>query len=298
MKNNTNKHQNVSSVNAENLPIIAGIAITTDAVGRFSLNCLHRASGESDNKAPNQWLRTKQAKELIAELESKLLKKFQTAYLQSAQKVLDVVNGGTSPGTYAHELIAVSYAGWISADFQLDVNQTFIDFRTGKLTPNPASLPNFDDPIAAAEAWIEARKAERLAIGYVERQARYINKLENHLAEGITPVQFCKQLNGVNTRQINAFLEGRNWLFDDRPEAKNPRWRVKHYARDQYLTERPGRVEQEDGEMRDIYKPILKRKGAAWLYRHYLNGELPMKKSWDNQYTHDADLISLLQEKK
>lgn len=298
VRDNINKHWGVSSVYAENLPVIAGVEIITDAAGRFSLNCLHRASGEGDNKAPNQWLRTKQAKELIAELESKLLKKFQTAYLQSAQKALDVVNGGTNPGTFAHELIAVSYAGWVRADFQLDVNQTFLDYRTGKLAPTNSILPNFDDPASAARAWADEYEAKNKAIGYVHRQARYINNLENHLADGITPVQFCKQLNGVNTRQINAFLEDRNWLFDDRPEAKNPRWRVKAYARDQYLTERSGQVEQENGEMRDTYKPILRRKGAAWLYRHYLNGELPMKKAWDGQYTHDTDLMNLLQEKK
>lgn len=166
-----------------------------------------------------------------------------------------------------------------------------------KPAPVNSTLPNFDDPIAAAEAWVEAKKAERLAIGYVDRQARYINKLEGHLANGITPVQFCKQLNGVNIRMVNAFLEERNWLYDDQPKAKHPRWRVKHYARDQYLTERPGQIEQENGEIRDTYKPLLKPKGAAWLYRHYLNGELPMKKTWNGEYTHDTDLAKLLEEK-
>ncbi|MGN9157543.1 ORF6N domain-containing protein [Escherichia coli] len=167
-----------------------------------------------------------------------------------------------------------------------------------KATPSSNTIPDFDDPIAAAEAWIEAKKSERLALGYAERQARCISKLESHLADGITPVQFCKQLNGVNTRQINAFLEERNWLYDDRPEAMYPRWRVKAYARDQYLTERSGQVEQENGEMREIFKPLLKKKGAAWLYRHYLNGELPMKKTWDGLFTHNTELANLLQENK
>lgn len=286
MKNNTNKHQYVSSVNAENLPVIAGVEITTDAEGRFNLNALHKASGAEKKNGPSYWLVLDGTKQLIAELE------------KQTTQISVVTKEGKNGGTFAHELLAIEYAGWISPSFRLQVNQTFLDFRTGKLIRTDSGLPDFSDEVAAARAWADEREAARRAIGYVERQARYINKLENHLTEGVTPVQFCKQLNGVNTRQINAFLEDRNWLFDDRPEAKNPRWRVKHYARDQYLTERPGRVEQEDGEMRDIYKPILKRKGAAWLYRHYLNGELPMKKSWDNQYTHDTDLISLLQEKK
>lgn len=126
------------------LPVVVGVEIPLDESGRYNLNTLHKASGENDSKAPNQWLRTKQAKELVAELEAKLLKKFQTANLQSAQKVISVVNGGSNPGTYAHELIAVSYAGWIRPDFQLDVNQAFIDFRSGKISIDLLNLPSLD----------------------------------------------------------------------------------------------------------------------------------------------------------
>lgn len=163
---------------------------------------------------------------------------------------------------------------------------------TGSYSLAPSNLPDFDDPIAAAEAWIEVKKAERLAVGYVQRQAQYINHLENLFQPGMTPAQFCKQLNGVNTRQVNAFLEDHNWLFDDRPDSHSARWRVGHYARDQYLTERSGQVEQADGSMRDTFKPVLLSKGAVWLYRHYLKGSLPMKKGWDGKFTHDKELAS------
>lgn len=163
---------------------------------------------------------------------------------------------------------------------------------TGSYSLVANNLPDFDDPIAAAEAWIEVKKAERVAIGYVHRQAQYINHLENLFLPGMTPAQFCKQLNGVNTRQVNAFLEGHNWLFDDRPDSHTARWRVGHYARDQYLTERSGQVEQADGSIRDTFKPVLLSKGAVWLYRHYLKGRLPMKKGWDGKFTHDKELAS------
>lgn len=159
---------------------------------------------------------------------------------------------------------------------------------TGSYSLAPSSnLPNFDDPIAAAEAWIETKKAERLAAGYVQRQAKYIDHLENLLAGGITPYEFCKQLNGVNVRQVNAFLEDHNWLFNEqRDPEKSPRWRVGHYARDNYLTERPGKYEQDDGSFVDTFKPILLHKGGVWLYRKYLKGRLPMKKGWDGEFTH------------
>lgn len=216
----------------------------------------------------------------------------------------DRVTIGHSVGRNARSLTLWTECGAARMSKIVDTDEAWSFFEKmeqayfRKATPSSNTIPDFDDPIAAAEAWIEAKKSERLALGYAERQARYISKLESHLADGITPVQFCKQLNGVNTRQINAFLEERNWLYDDRPEAMYPRWRVKAYARDQYLTERSGQVEQENGEMREIFKPLLKKKGAAWLYRHYLNGELPMKKTWDGLFTHNTELANLLQENK
>lgn len=151
-------------------------------------------------------------------------------------------------------------------------------------------LPDFSDEVAAARAWADEREAARRAIGYVERQAKYIEHLENLFQPGMSPCQFCKQLNGVNVQQVNAFLFEHNWLYDDQPKAKYPRWRVNNYARDLYLSERSGQVEQDDGDMRDTFKPILLRKGAVWIYRRYLKGHLPMKKRWDGKFTHDTEL--------
>lgn len=277
-------------VNPGCLPVIAGVEITTDAVGRFNLNALHKASKTGKEKAPNEWLRLKQTKELIAELEANLLKNIQTGDSRPAQKSVNVVNGGTSPGTFAHELLAIEYAGWISPSFRLQVNQTFLDFRTGKLAPVNSSLPDFNDPATAARAWADEYEAKNKAITYVHRQAQYIEHLENLFQPGMSPCQFCKQLNGVNVQQVNAFLEDHNWLYDDQPKAKYPRWRVVSYARDLYLKEKSGQVEQDDGDMRDTYKPILLHKGAIWIYRHYLKGHLPMKKTWNGEFTHDTEL--------
>ncbi|MDI9801331.1 KilA-N domain-containing protein [Citrobacter koseri] len=284
MKNNTNKHPNVSSVNAENLPVVAGVEITTDTAGRFNLNALHKASGEGDHKRPSKWLATEQAKALISELENL------SPNSGLGQEVIKTVKGGISPGTFAHELLTIEYAGWISPSFRLQVNQTFLDFRTGKLAPVNSSLPDFNDPATAARAWADEYEAKNKAITYVHRQAQYIEHLENLFQPGMSPFQFCKQLNGVNVQQVNAFLADHNWLYDDQPKAKYPRWRVHHYARDLYLSERNGQVEQEGGEMRDTHKPILLRKGAVWIYRQYLKGALPMKKSWNGEFTHDKEL--------
>ncbi|CDH25320.1 hypothetical protein XBKB1_3950030 [Xenorhabdus bovienii str. kraussei Becker Underwood] len=168
------------------LPVVVGVEIPLDEFGRYNLNTLHKASGENENKAPNQWLRTKYAKELIAELDTKLLKNNQTAYLQSGQKVVDINNGGTSPGTYAHELIAVSYAGWIRPDFQLDVNQAFIDFKSGNSGIGISALPSLDhmvgrfDELRHQLAKDEKNEAELLSVCSQIMNARKKTKGKRH----------------------------------------------------------------------------------------------------------------------
>ncbi|EDW6206135.1 KilA-N domain-containing protein [Salmonella enterica] len=103
-------------------PVICGVEITTDAEGRFNLNALHKASSLGEEKAPAKFLRNKSTKELLSELE-----------MQTGQ-ICTVSYEGRNGGTFAHELLAIEYAGWISPAFRLQVNQTFLDYRTGKLT--------------------------------------------------------------------------------------------------------------------------------------------------------------------
>lgn len=112
--------------NIVQFPVIAGIEITTDEHGRFNLNALHKAGDSVHTKRPSIWLATKQAQELVSELS-------QNSGL--GYDAISSVKGGTSPGTFAHELLAIEYAGWISPRFRLQVNQTFLDYRTGKLKP-------------------------------------------------------------------------------------------------------------------------------------------------------------------
>lgn len=146
------------------LPVVVGVEIPLDEHGRYNLNTLHKASGEGESKEPNKWLRTKQAKELIKQLESKLLKTFQTPNMSAGQKVISVVNGGTSPGVFAHELIAVSYAGWIRSDFQLDVNQAFIDFKSGNTELNLPSLSHMTGDFEALRNRLTRDEKEESAL--------------------------------------------------------------------------------------------------------------------------------------
>jgi ABC-type cobalt transport system substrate-binding protein len=110
-----------------NSPVIAGVEITTDAEGRFNLNALHKASGFGASKAPAQWLRTQQAKELIEALE-----------LETMQ-ICIVSKEGRNGGTFGHEILAVEYAGWVGPAYRILVNRTFIAAQRGEIESLPAA---------------------------------------------------------------------------------------------------------------------------------------------------------------
>ncbi|MFM5658993.1 phage antirepressor KilAC domain-containing protein [Aeromonas veronii] len=153
------------------MPVIAGVEITTDEAGRFNLNALHRASGLGASKAPAQWLRTKQAQELVAEVEKQTM------------QICIVSVEGRNGGTFAHELLAISYAGWISPAFQLQVNQAFLDFRTGKLAPVTQQLTTIEILQIAMQA-----EQERLRLLTVNQE------LEQKIETDAPLVRFAKQV--------------------------------------------------------------------------------------------------------
>ena len=250
-------------------PVIAGVKITTDEIGRFNLNALHQASHLGANKAPAQWLRTKAATALIGELEK-----------QTVQKCI-VSLEGRSGGTFAHELVAISYAGWISPAFQLQVNQVFSDFKTGKL---PANMPNFNNPAEAARAWADEYEKNLVAQQKLEEADREVQRLQGvchdiaaQFQPGMTIPAFCRQLNGVNIQQVQNNLVGLGMLRKHKRD-----YLVCSYYRDKWFTER--QTEPVDGVQR--VKVILTLKGAINLYKLYLKDKLPMKADWDGQHSH------------
>mgnify|MGYP001770681884 CR=1 FL=1 len=127
-----------------------------------------------------------------------------------------------------------------------------------------------------------AEKNEQLTM-VARQQGDRIKSLQNLFESGVTPFEFAKRLNGVNCQQINAELNRRGWLYRDSFGS----WRASSKARDLYLTERSGRMERSDGRVMVTATPVLLQRGAAYLHKLYLHEQLPMKKTWDGQFTHD-----------
>lgn len=115
-----------------------------------------------------------------------------------------------------------------------------------------------------------------------------VESLEKHFTKGMTIPAFCKGLNGVNVSKMMWWAFERDWVFNEqRDPEKDPRWRVASYARDKYLTEDQTQVTPHGMETFTRYSPVLLEKGCHRLYQLYMKGELPMKKSWNGEYSHD-----------
>ncbi|MFB2927540.1 phage antirepressor KilAC domain-containing protein [Aeromonas hydrophila] len=188
------------------MPVVAGIEIPTDEAGRFNLNALHQASGLGAEKAPSKWLRNKQAQELVAEVEN-----------QTGQICIVSIEGRNG-GTFAHELLAISYAGWISPTFQLQVNQVFLDYRTGKLTP-PAQKEISRKELALMVIQVEEENerllAENQMLGkQIEETKPKVEALERiAIAEGSLNLTETAKALQQPPRKFNQHLCSQRWIY-------------------------------------------------------------------------------------
>lgn len=253
------------------LPVVAGVEIAVDEHGRFNLNAIHRASGGDKKAGPSYWLALDGTKALAEELSK-----------NTEISVIDVKRG-RSGGTFVHELLAVAYAAWISPAFHLEVNRVFMDYRTGKLVSKPeSSLSRMEILRLAMQSEEERLRLEQQN----QEQSDRIEKLENFFKQGMTLAAFGKMLNGVNSNEMKNFAwRELGWLYNE-SRSGGKRLRVYHAARDKYLTETDVEVGVHGDENIIRYDPKLLKKGAQKLYELYLEGKLPMKKTWDGKFVH------------
>lgn len=97
---------------------VNGVSVRVDEYGRYNLNDLHAAAvanGEAtENQRPSQFMRSKQIRNFVDTL----------GRVQKCTAV-KTINGGLNHGVWALELVAIRYAAWLSAEFEIRVYQTF-----------------------------------------------------------------------------------------------------------------------------------------------------------------------------
>jgi len=120
-----------------------------------------------------------------------------------------------------------------------------------------------------------------VANGEVERLQGVCNTITAQFAAGTTAPVFCKQLNGVNTQQVNNALVKMGMLQQTKRGLEPT-----SYARDRYFKVSFFTYEKPDGSEGHKAETTLTMVGAKWLYRAYLSNKLPTKKSWDGNLVH------------
>lgn len=95
-----------------------GVLVTFKGKEEVNLTDLWRAIGSPENKEPRQWVRLPQSIEFI-EAVCRNLNVEKSHVLKSSS--------GKGGGTWANRLIAVSYAGYLSPDLQIWINQVFLE---------------------------------------------------------------------------------------------------------------------------------------------------------------------------
>ena len=124
----------------------------------YSLNDLHRASGQADKHKPSNFLRNEQTQELIQAIESEN----QIAY--------HTVKGGdsktTKQGTFVCREIVIAYAMWISAKFSLEVIRAFDNLNTG-------AIPCLPKKTNAHQRQALVTACDKLAVGNTLRSDIY-----------------------------------------------------------------------------------------------------------------------------
>ncbi|HDF2341324.1 TPA: ORF6N domain-containing protein [Morganella morganii] len=140
---------------------------------------------------------------------------------------------------------------------------------------------------------IEAEdRAEAFSIENKQLNAT-VESLEKHFRKGMTITSFCKSLNGVNVSKVMSWASKRSWVFNSRrDQSKSPKWRVASYARDKYLTEEETQITPHGMDEFTKFTPVLLEKGCQRLFQLYMKGELPMKKTWNGEYSHDKAIYT------
>lgn len=107
--------------------ILANTHTIQEFNGLYSLNDLHKASGNENRHEPNRFMRNQQTQALIHEIESDN----QIAY----HTVKGNYSDGAKQGTYACRELVYAYAMWISPKFHLMVIRAFDRMTKGEHIP-------------------------------------------------------------------------------------------------------------------------------------------------------------------
>lgn len=203
------------------------------------------------------------------------------SYLQISSKTRSLMLW-TERGAANHAKMLETDQAW---SYHEDLVESYFTQRNA--TALPVSRKELALMVIEAEERAEATALENKILNAT------VESLEKHFTKGMTIPAFCKGLNGVNVSKMSWWAYQRNWLYNaQRDPEKNPKWRVASYARDKYLTEDETKIAPHGQDEFKKFTPVLLEQGCHRLYQLYMKGELPMKKTWNGEYSHDKAIYT------
>lgn len=184
---------------------------------------------------------------------------------------------------------AANHAKMLETDQAWSYHEDLVEFyfTQRNTTALPVSRKELALMVIEAEERAEAAALENKTLSTT------VESLEKHFTKGMTIPAFCKALNGVNINKMMWWAFERNWVFNEqRDPEKDPRWRVASYARDKYLTEDQTQITPHGKAAFTKFTPVVLEKGCHRLYQLYMKGDLPMKKTWNGEYSHDKAIYT------
>jgi phage antirepressor YoqD-like protein len=245
---------------------VVGVGVRRDAEGRFCLNDLHRAAGDSVKHRPANWLQNKQTQKLVAEIAGNhtkgipVVKKIAGNHTNGIPVVNEnpvVTIEGKGGGTYVCKELVYCYAMWISPAFHLKVIRAY-DALVSQPAAAPAELTRMQLIDMARQA-----EQERLQLAHqVEELAPKAQALERIAdSEGLFSVTAAAKMLAVRPKALFAWLQEHRWIYR---RAGSARW-LAYQPRIQagHLEHKVFTVTGADGQERSEAQVLVTPKGLA-----------------------------------
>lgn len=180
--------------------IVASVSVRTDKDGRFCLNDLHRAAGGNASHAPGQWLRNKQAQELVRELGG----------VEIPTGPVATINDGINNGTFVAKELVYAYAMWISPAFHLKVIRAYdaLVTRPAQALAVPQSLP---EALRLAADLAEQKAQAEAALAIAAPKAEALDRLTR--ADGGCCITNAAKDLQIRPKDLFSLLSERKWIY-------------------------------------------------------------------------------------